>query len=446
MRDIIQNVKSVLQKQTIKYQNSYHQLDEKLCTPDYFRRRLTIEKRRVERLNYNSSLIIFSLKNHNNNNGKNDKSLGLKIKHFVEIIYSSIRETDEICLFNDQMILILLPDTDYTGSQYVCAKIFDKLSKTYSLSNEFIYNDFDIEIISYPAKQTENKLPKDIRLNRTNVENINIIDNNSSNKESNNSNFKKKYIKGLNLCVSTSNGSSDNIPILDSFFLDQQLVSNFHLLIKKIIKRAIDIIGSMIGLIILLPFMMLIALLIKSTSLGPILFKQKRMGYRGKIFTLLKYRSMYNNCDSYAHHNYIKKYINGKNGEINNGSLNNPFYKMKNDQRITPIGRFLRNTNIDELPQLLNVLKGDMSLVGPRPPIPYEVDEYQNWHYRRILEAKPGITGLWQVSGWNKTTFNEMVRFDIYYANNWSISMDIKILLKTIKTILFYGQSVEKYS
>ena len=112
-----------------------------------------------------------------------------------------------------------------------------------------------------------------------------------------------------------------------------------------------------------------------------------------------------------------------------------PVYKITNDPRITPIGNFLRKTSIDELPQLWNVLKGEMSLVGPRPPIPYEVEEYQVWHYRRLLEAKPGITGLWQVSGRNKTTFDEMVRLDLKYSRNWTFGLDLKILFKTIKVM-----------
>jgi lipopolysaccharide/colanic/teichoic acid biosynthesis glycosyltransferase len=118
------------------------------------------------------------------------------------------------------------------------------------------------------------------------------------------------------------------------------------------------------------------------------------------------------------------------------GTKENPYFKIKNDPRVTPIGRFLRKTSLDELPQLLNVLKGDMSLVGPRPPIPYEVSEYQKWHQRRILDVKPGITGLWQVSGRNRTSFDEMVRLDIKYAENWSLKLDLYIIFKTILVML----------
>jgi lipopolysaccharide/colanic/teichoic acid biosynthesis glycosyltransferase len=189
------------------------------------------------------------------------------------------------------------------------------------------------------------------------------------------------------------------------------------------------------GLALFAPLMIIIGVLIKATSSGPILYKQRRLGYMGQPFMFLKFRSMYHNCDENLHQEYVKKLVKGKTHEINNGSAENPFYKITNDPRITPLGSFLRKTSIDELPQFWNVLKGEMSLVGPRPAIPYEVEEYQNWHYRRILEIKPGMTGLWQVSGRSRTTFDEMVRLDIQYARNWSIALDIKILFKTIREV-----------
>ena len=136
------------------------------------------------------------------------------------------------------------------------------------------------------------------------------------------------------------------------------------------------------------------------------------------------------------HQDYVRKLIHGENEQINMGSDKDPCYKLKNDARITPFGRILRKTSLDELPQFFNVLKGEMSLVGPRPPIPYEVNEYKNWHYRRIVNVKPGITGLWQVSGRNRTSFDEMVRLDIKYAENWTLKMDFKIILKTIMVVL----------
>jgi lipopolysaccharide/colanic/teichoic acid biosynthesis glycosyltransferase len=144
---------------------------------------------------------------------------------------------------------------------------------------------------------------------------------------------------------------------------------------------------------------------------------------------------MYFDSEDRIHQEYVTKLIRGDNSDVNNGSHESPYYKMKSDPRVTAVGKFIRRTGLDELPQLWNVIKGDMSLVGPRPPIPYEVKEYQNWHYRRVLEAKPGITGLWQVSGRNTTTFDDMVRLDIFYTQNWSLALDCKILAETFKTI-----------
>jgi len=201
-------------------------------------------------------------------------------------------------------------------------------------------------------------------------------------------------------------------------------------------KRSIDIVGSVLALLILAPVFLIIAVAIKTTSRGPILFKQKRVGQYGKQFTFLKFRSMRINNDTSVHEEYVKKLIAGearKNPSKGNG---NAVYKLTDDKRITKIGSFLRRTSLDEMPQFLNVIKGEMSLVGPRPAIPYEVEAYQTWHRRRVLQVKPGITGLWQVSGRSRVTFDEMVRLDIRYAKVWSPWMDIKILLLTPRAVL----------
>jgi lipopolysaccharide/colanic/teichoic acid biosynthesis glycosyltransferase len=207
-------------------------------------------------------------------------------------------------------------------------------------------------------------------------------------------------------------------------------------LLQRIAKRALDIMGSSVGLIVFSPFMMVIAALIKITSKGPVIFKQARLGEGGRSFTFLKFRSMRWNNDDRIHREYVAKLINGELEEINQGHPDQPLYKMKNDIRITFIGKIIRSLSLDELPQLINVLKGEMSLVGPRPPLPYEVDKYQPWHLRRILEVKPGITGLWQVRGRSRTSFEDMVRMDIRYINEQSILLDIKILFKTMGALI----------
>jgi lipopolysaccharide/colanic/teichoic acid biosynthesis glycosyltransferase len=145
---------------------------------------------------------------------------------------------------------------------------------------------------------------------------------------------------------------------------------------------------------------------------------------------------MYAENDDRRHREYVAALIEGKSETLDQGEEPHPFYKIKNDDRITPVGKILRRLSIDELPQLFNVLKGEMSLVGPRPPIPYEVEKYKPWHLRRILEIKPGITGLWQVEGRSRTSFNDMVRLDLRYIKKWSFWLDIKILLKTVKAVI----------
>lgn len=197
------------------------------------------------------------------------------------------------------------------------------------------------------------------------------------------------------------------------------------------VKRAMDIFGSSLAVIALAPVLLLIALAIKLTSHGPVFFRQKRVGQHGKCFTFLKFRSMYVNNDESEHKEYVQKLIAGSATPQASGDEGPAVFKLTNDRRVTLVGRFLRRSSLDELPQFFNVLRGDMSLVGPRPAIPYEVEAYDIWHRRRVLEAKPGITGLWQVNGRSRVKFDDMVRLDLQYARNWTPWMDIQILLRT---------------
>ncbi len=206
--------------------------------------------------------------------------------------------------------------------------------------------------------------------------------------------------------------------------------------IKLYMKRVLDIVGSIAALLILSPVMLTTALLIKVTSPGPFIFIQTRLGQKGVPFTFYKFRSMRVDTNDEIHRDYIIKLITGNHSALNNGDKEKPLYKMKSDPRITKVGKFIRKSSIDELPQLFNVLKGDMSLVGPRPPLAYEAEKYQAWHLRRILDMKPGITGLWQVDGRSRTGFDEAVRLDIRYIQMWSLVLDMRILLKTVKEVL----------
>lgn len=206
-----------------------------------------------------------------------------------------------------------------------------------------------------------------------------------------------------------------------------------------VIKRAIDIVGSGALLLMLSPFLAAIVALIKLTSKGPVIYKQQRLGQFGARFNCLKFRTMYTNNDPKIHQEYVQQFIAGKDGLDKSGGAGAPVYKLVKDPRITFIGSFLRKTSLDELPQFWNVLRGDMSLVGPRPPVPYEFEVYDIWHRRRVLEVRPGVTGLWQVSGRNRTRFDEMVRLDLRYTQNWSIWLDLKILIATPRAVFNGG-------
>jgi lipopolysaccharide/colanic/teichoic acid biosynthesis glycosyltransferase len=179
------------------------------------------------------------------------------------------------------------------------------------------------------------------------------------------------------------------------------------------------------ALLVLSPVFLLISAAIKITSAGPVFFRQQRLGKSGVAFTFLKFRSMIVANDSWIHREFSQNLIRGR--------VDSPagIYKIQKDPRVTPLGRMLRATSLDELPQFINVLRGKMSLVGPRPPIPYEYECYQLWHRRRILDAKPGITGKWQIQGRSRTTFDDMVRMDLQYIRERSIWTDLSILLKT---------------
>ncbi len=204
-----------------------------------------------------------------------------------------------------------------------------------------------------------------------------------------------------------------------------------------VLKRVIDFTVSALLLAVCSPLFLLIALAIKATSMGPVFFRQKRIGQHGKQFIFLKFRSMYAGSNEHVHKKFVTSLITDRSREDApdiEDALDVEIesqYKIKDDARITRLGRFLRKTSLDELPQLLNVLKGEMSLVGPRPAIPYEVEVYQTWHRHRVLAAKPGITGIWQVTGRSRVKFDEMVRMDLRYAMAWSLWLDLKILLQT---------------
>lgn len=201
------------------------------------------------------------------------------------------------------------------------------------------------------------------------------------------------------------------------------------------LKRIVDLSFSVIALVITAPFLLAIALCIKLDSVGPVLFKQTRVGKGGREFTCYKFRTMAHNADPEIHRRYVQSLIRNQpqDGKLV-GRKSEQVFKLQKDPRITRVGGFLRRTSLDELPQFFNVVKGEMSVVGPRPPLPYEVQEYQDWHLSR-LAVLPGITGLWQVRGRSRVSFDEMVRMDIEYIARQSLWLDLKILLLTIPAV-----------
>ena len=222
----------------------------------------------------------------------------------------------------------------------------------------------------------------------------------------------------------------DQIGALPMIRLFREPLSNA----SRLLKRAFDLGISAFAIILLSPFWLLVAVLIKLDSKGPIFYTQERVGMDGRLFLLYKFRTMRAGAGPELHKDYQRAFIAGR-AEANLGNAEKPTYKLPSDPRITRAGQWLRRMSLDEVPQLLNVVLGDMSIVGPRPPIPYEVEAYELWHRKR-LDMKPGLTGLWQVSGRNRLPFAEMVRLDLFYIENWSLLLDLKIILRTVFVIL----------
>ncbi len=343
-------------------------MEANLLSKDQFLDRLRIEKRRADRSRLPLSVALLSF---------SEETLRdwLPTQEFLKLVLKNTRETDIKGWVDQNVIGLILPDTNEKGVQIFVKKIQN--------CNGHI-----------PYSVTAGTYPDDLfqkLLNEQGQPNLFLID-------------------------------------LDKSFKARR--------IQNVLKRGMDIVGSLFGILLSLPLMFGAALAIKMTSPGPIIFKQYRFGRKGGRFLFYKFRSMQWNVDDKIHREYVANLIEGNLDKINQGDAERRLYKMKSDPRVTTIGKIIRKTSIDELPQFFNVLKGEMSLVGPRPPLPYEVEKYEPWHLRRILEVKPGITGLWQVDGRSTTSFNDMVRLDLRYAQNWSLWLDIKILLKTVRAVI----------
>jgi len=370
----------------------------KIYTEAYYMHRLLEERSRAERSNAPLSQIVIEIKpslGNGNGNGKLVSKVGTVLHH-------STRKTDIKGWYQQDKIAILMPETPKEGALKLAEKISMELKKNLNGKPHDTVNH-KLVICTYGANIADTQ--------------VTLLQSDMS-----------EATAQPPSCARLTQHKCIDDPELALAAILCNPPHSFSIHLKKCLKRAIDIMGSLAGMIMLLPFFIIISAVIKLTSPGPVLFKQERNGYRGKKFLFLKFRSMRHNADDDIHRTYVNGLLKDCNGE-------KPWAKLTHDPRITPFGSFLRKTSLDELPQLWNVLKGDMSLVGPRPPIPYEVEQYQLWHWKRTLDVKPGITGLWQVEGRSCSTFTTMVRMDLKYINNWSLWLDMKILCKTVYVV-----------
>ncbi len=343
------------------------------CSRDVFRIILDRERTRTDRNGHELTLIIFNLSEEENDNF---------ICILIKTLKARARTIDRLGWYSDGLICVVLPNTTLTGGMKfahdICKKIMEK-----KLSPP------DFKVYSYPTKW----LPAKSQL---------IEDKLKSRKQK-----RLEFIEGV-----------------DPVFVKKMPAW----------KRTFDVFGSLFALIFAAPFFIFVPLIIKVFSPGPVFFKQDRVGYGGRIFTFLKFRTMKVSTDTTTHENHLNELI----------KTEKPMTKLdkSNDPRIIPFGKFFRKSCIDELPQLFHVLKGEMSLIGPRPCLPYEAKEYLKWHKYRF-DIKPGMSGLWQVSGKNRLSFKEMIRLDIKYAKKFSIWMDLWILFLTVPAVI--SLIIEKY-
>lgn len=346
-----------------------------------FKRMIAVERKRTERSREPFLLMLLDAGNHQGSE-KNGKALD----NMLSVLPSSIRETDIIGWYKDRATVgVMFTGLACKDKSSILSVILGKVSTT--LRDQLTSDQFNQVSISFHF------FPDD-------------WDHDNSGRPSNPSLYP------------------------DLLSLDKGRSSLLR------VKQLMDITGSALLLIIFAPLLLIIALAIKATSKGPVLFRQQRVGRYGQYFTFLKFRSMRIGNDCSVHKEFVTKLIAGEVEQRPSNGSGKSIYKITNDARVTRVGRFLRRTSLDELPQLVNVLKGDMSLVGPRPAIPYELAAYQTWHRRRVLEVKPGITGLWQVSGRSSVKFDEMVRLDLRYATSWSPWLDFKILMRTPRAVI----------
>jgi lipopolysaccharide/colanic/teichoic acid biosynthesis glycosyltransferase len=344
---------------------------------DLFLHDLKREIRRADRTQAPLSMVMFQISDRFWQQSPHADEL-------LDVLHSQTRETDALGHVGDQLMAVLCPDTDAAGAQHLIQKINAQATHVRYTAQASTYPD-DV------FRQWATGLPE----------------------------------------------RADHGSLLRADVQQDDPQGSYAL------KRPLDVLGALLALLLFAPLMIVVALAIAWTSRGPIIFKQQRVGYGGRPFTFYKFRSMAVNNDDSAHRAFAAQHILSQNpvtasdGTRNMGAPTQArVYKIKADARVTRVGRFIRKTSIDELPQLFNVLKGEMSLVGPRPPLPYETAVYKSWHLRRLMTVKPGMTGVWQVEGRSSVTFNEMVRMDLRYIRECTLRHDLTLLLKTVAVVV----------
>lgn len=373
------------------------------------------ERTRCERNSHEFSLVVFTL-----GGDVSDRSYSKRIS---KVISRRARCTDETGWLNDEQIGVVLPDTPTPGAWKFAEDVSQRI-QTLSLELSIF------SVYTYPSGH----LPDGSEAKSSNFRQLTFADALAAGRKERTSAKNNDRKSDSN----RSEGGSSWETVVDtdrqSTRIAVEEVSKISHFSPPLWKRAMDCTGAAILIFIWSPIFLFLATWIKIVSPGPIFFTQERIGCSGRKFTCWKFRTMKQNAETGSHNEYVKSLIKGNADGENDSDV--PMVKLDDhDPRIIPLGKVIRNSGFDELPQLFNVLKGDMSLVGPRPCLPYEYEEYSLWHARRC-DAIPGLTGLWQVSGKNQTSFKEMMRLDINYSRRRSFWLDVKILLMTVPTII----------
>lgn len=363
-----------------------------------FRALIEHERRRSDRTGDRFSVVVFLM-----GNSKPDRDTLCSLPEFL---MQSVRSTDEVGWFDTNQIGVLLLDTPPRGAYQFLEKIQKNAPSSLSLPKHHVY--------VYPSEMLAEEKTGSGQLRMRDV---------GEKRES----FGDSKGRAAGMASEVQPVRSMDRPVEDSKIGNVCSVEGLepYLGIRAPLwKRVFDVAASLTGLFVLLPFMALVAMFIKSISPGPIFFKQRRIGYLGKPFVLFKFRTLRADARSASHEDYMREMIHH----------DVPMEKLDRQREIIPFGKFLRSSGIDELPQLINVFRGEMSLVGPRPCLPSEFQEYLHWHKRRFYTL-PGITGLWQVNGKHSLTFKEMIRYDILYELHRSLWRDLKIITRTFPTV-----------